>query len=261
MSVPASPLADPTHRGPLRRPRCAGPLAAGQPSWRQDFEGPTPSWTEAGGDAQYSLAAHQRVRGGAHGGQGCEWLQVVAQGGSAVLIAHDIGRPWVIDELRPTVWIFANRPGIQFLAEVTLPRTLDPRSGKPLTASVAGTAYTTTGRWQQLEITGVPQMLARQIRILRSQLAMNVDGREAFVSRVLLNIYGGPGVTNVWIDDLEIFGHVPSAIGGAAGGAAGLAVAAAPVSLSGGKPLPAAPAAGGLFEAPAARGQAGRFGA
>ena len=39
---------------------------------------------------------------------------------------------------------------------------------------------------------------------------MNVDGREAYVSRVLLNIYGGPGVTNVWTDDLEVFGHVPS---------------------------------------------------
>ena len=27
---------------------------------------------------------------------------------------------------------------------------------------------------------------------------------------MLLNIYGGPGVTNVWTDDLEVFGHVPS---------------------------------------------------
>ena len=109
-------------------PAATGPVAAGQPSWRQDFEGPTTSWTEAGGDAQYSLVAHQRVRGGAHGGQGSEWLQVVVQGGSTVLVAHDIGRPWVIDELRPSIWIFADRPGIQFFAEVTLPRTLDPRT-------------------------------------------------------------------------------------------------------------------------------------
>ncbi len=188
-----------------------GPVAAGQPSWRQDFEGPTTSWTDAGGDAQYSLVAHQRVRGGAHGGQGCEWLQVVGQGGSTVLVAHDIGRPWVIDELRPSIWIYADRPGIQFFAEVTLPRTLDPRSGKPLTTNIFGTAYTTAGRWQQLEIVDFPRMVARQVRILRSQLAMNVDGREAYVSRVLLNIYGGPGVTNVWTDDLEVFGHVPSA--------------------------------------------------
>ena len=34
----------------------------------------------------------------------------------------------------------------------------------------------------------------------------SVDGREAYVERVVLNVYGGPGVTNVWIDDLEVAG-------------------------------------------------------
>ena len=227
------------HAGPLagrrhRQPRSADPLPQGSRPGEQDFEGPTTSWTEAGGDAQYSLVAHQRVRGGAHGGQGCEWLQVVGQGGSTVLVAHDIGRPWVIDELRPSIWIYADRPGIQFFAEVTLPRTLDPRAAKPLTTNVFGTAYTTAGRWQQLEIVDFPRMVARQVRILRSQLAINVDGREAFVSRVLLNIYGGPGVTNVWTDDLEVFGHVPS-VDDAAAPAAGpaLAIAASPAGLAG----------------------------
>ena len=28
---------------------------------------------------------------------------------------------------------------------------------------------------------------------------------------MLLNVYGGPGTTNVWIDDLEVAGHVASA--------------------------------------------------
>ena len=188
-----------------------GPIAAGQPSWHDDFEGPTNSWTEAGGDAQYSLVAHQRVRSGAHGGQGCEWLEVVAQGGSTALVAHDIGRPWVIDDLRASIWICADRPGIQFYAEVTLPRTLDPRTGKPLITNIFATAsYTEVRRWQQLAIVDFPRVLAGQVRVLRSQLAMDVDGREAYVSRVLLNICGGPGVTNVWTDDLEVFGHVSS---------------------------------------------------
>ena len=85
-------------------------------------------------------------------------------------------------------------------------------------------SYTTVGRWQRLEIVDFPRMVARQLRIVRSQLAMNVDGREAFVSRVLLNIYGGPGVTNVWTDDLEVFGHVPSVVDAASpGGRPGVA--------------------------------------
>jgi len=222
-----------------------GTVAAGHPSWRQDFEGPATSWVEAGGDAQYSLVAHQRVRGGAHSGQGSEWFQVVGQGGSTVLIAHDIGRPWVIDELRPSVWIFADRPGTQFFAEVTLPRTRDPRTARPLTANIFGTAYTTVGRWQRLEIADFPRALARQLRVMRSQLAMNVDGREAFVSRVLLNIYGGAGVTNVWTDDLEVFGHVPSVMNAAGPiGQAGSATAASPIGLSGSNPDAGAVVAG-----------------
>ena len=79
--------------------------------------------------------------------------------------------------------------------------------------------YIATNRWQQLQITDLPRMLAGQVRILRSQLAMNVDGREAYISRVLLNLYGGPGVTNVWTDDLEVFGHVPSVMNVSAPGA------------------------------------------
>ncbi len=201
----------PPAQGPTAAPGgLRGPVAAGRPSWRQDFEGPTTSWIQAGGDAQYSLVAHQRVHGTAHSGQGSEWLQVVGQGGGTVLIAHDIGRPWVIDELRTSIWICADRPGIQFFAEVALPRTPDPRTGRPLTTNIFAAAYTTAGRWQQLEIADFPRMVERGVRVLRSQLAINVDGREAYVSRVLLNIYGGPGVTNVWTDDLEVFGHVPS---------------------------------------------------
>ena len=84
----------------------------------------------------------------------------------------------------------------------------------PLTTNVYGTAYTTVRRWQQLQIVNLPWMVERQARILRSQLAMNVDDHEAYVSRVLLNIYGGPGVTNVWTDDLEVVGHVASGMDG-----------------------------------------------
>jgi hypothetical protein len=71
---------------------------------------------------------------------------------------------------------------------------------------VFGTSYSDTGRWQQLRIEGIPRLLARQVWALRSQLGPKIDGREAYVERVLLNVYGGPGVTNVWIDDLEVAG-------------------------------------------------------
>jgi hypothetical protein len=210
-------------------PRQSAAQAAAAPSqaaWRQDFEGPATSWSDAGGDATYTVVAHQRVRGGAHGGEGCEWMQTAVQAGSAVYFAHDVGRPSVIEELRPALWIFSDRAGLQFLAEVTLPRTRDPRTGKPLTTNIVGSTYTAPGRWQQLVIADFPRTLLRQVHLLRSQLSLNVDSREAFVSRVLLNVCGGPGTTNVWTDDLEVYGHVPSR------GADGVSLAPPPAALA-----------------------------
>ena len=143
--------------------RAQATAAPGQAAWKEDFEGPTNSWVDAGGDASYTVVAHQRVRGGAHGGQGCESIQIAADpaarvpGGSRVFFAHDIGRPSVIEELRPTLWVFSDRAGLQFLAEVTLPRTRNPRTGKPLTTTVAGSTYTVSGGWQQLAIDDFPR--------------------------------------------------------------------------------------------------------
>ena len=49
------------------------------------------------------------------------------------------------------------------------------------------------------------------MQALRAQFGPGVDGREAFVHRVVINAYGGPGITNLWIDDLEVGGFVGSA--------------------------------------------------
>jgi hypothetical protein len=190
----------------------AGPVVfAAPPVWREGFEGPQPSWRAAGGDAHYRILQQQRVAGQARSGRRCEWLQLVGDNGTAVYIGHDVGRPRVIEELLPSVWIMSDRPGLQFAADIVLPRATDRRTGKPLLARVFGAVYNTPGHWQQLRIDGIPQLLARQLRVMRSQLGTDVDGREAYIHRVLLNVYGGPGVTNVWIDDLEIAGYVSAA--------------------------------------------------
>ncbi|MGD0518711.1 MAG: hypothetical protein ABSA26_14345, partial [Thermoguttaceae bacterium] len=163
---------------------------------------------EAGANSQYRILDHRRVQNEAHTGKGCEWLSVSANNGSYVHIAHDVGRPIVIDELMPSLWIKSDRSGMQLLARVVLPRSIDPKTGRPVFTLVAGTSYTDAGRWQELRITDVPRLLARQVRYLHGQLGPNVDEREAYIDAVLLNVYGGPGVTNVWIDDLDVAGYV-----------------------------------------------------
>ncbi len=185
---------------------CAG--VRGQNAWYEGFEGPNVSWCYAGGNVRHQTERHKRVQEQAHTGDGCEHLRLSGENGTFVHFSHKVGRALVIDELLPTVWVKSDRPGIQFLAQILLPRTVTPQTGRPALVLVRGSTYTDVGRWQQLRIEDVPRLLARQVRVLRTQSGPNVDGREAFLGAVFLNVYGGPGTTNVWIDDLDIAGFV-----------------------------------------------------
>ncbi|MBN2476803.1 MAG: hypothetical protein JXB62_19495 [Pirellulales bacterium] len=187
--------------------------ARGQSAWYEGFEGPEPSWQDAGGNARYRITDHRRTQAEAHTGDGCEQLTVLGDQGTHVYISHQVGRPRVIEELLPTVWVRSDRPGLQLLARVVFPRTEDPRTGRSVSAMVCGSTYRDVGRWQQLRIDDVPQLATRQVRILRSELGSDVDGREAYVDRILLNVYGGPGTTRVWIDDLDVGGYVEAPAG------------------------------------------------
>src|SRR5207237_750493 len=46
--------------------------------------------------------------------------------------------------------------------------------------------------------------LARQQQqLMQADLKRGVDFTDAYIDRLVLNVYGGPGQTEVWIDDLE----------------------------------------------------------
>jgi len=186
---------------------CAAP-ALGQSPWYEGFESAHPSWRPAGGDAQFRLLLHERAQGEAHTGDRCEHVAISATAGTTVYLAHDVGQPLVIDELLPTVWVKSDRSGLQLLAQVVLPRTIDRRSGQPVSTLLAGGSYQNVGHWQQLRLDDLPRHLARQVRVLRTQLGPGVDDREAYVRDIVLNVYGGPGTTHTWIDDLDLRGHV-----------------------------------------------------
>src|SRR5581483_8595147 len=110
-------------------------------------------------------------------------------------------------ELDVRLWVKANRPGIQLFARVVLPRSRDPQ-GQPLVAVLPGGIYQNAGTWQALELAQVPALLETVGRGLRVTYGPNVDLREAYVDRLLLNVAGGPGLTAIWIDDLHVAGLV-----------------------------------------------------
>jgi len=195
-----------------------GGLAQGQPPPAlSSKDAARLEWRDLGGDASYRVVQHQRVAADAHSGKECEWFLVEAGNGSQIFVGRDIGRPAIIDDLSLAVWVKSDRPGIQIAARVVLPRSTDPKTGAPLTAVLVGGGATKIGAWQRLELSGLPRLLTRQVQLMRLQHGPHVDGREAFVESLLLNVYGGAGMTNVWIGEQEITGAV-AATGAAAEG-------------------------------------------
>lgn len=183
------------------------PAARGQGVLRLDFEGAETSWRDAGGDARYTIDQQKRVAGAAQAGNWCEYLRVTANNGTYVYIRHDVGAARVIAELKPSVWVKANRPGVQMLARVVLPRSLDA-SNQPITTYIRGVDTARAGQWHQLRLDDLPKLLERQAIFLRTRLNTPIDTREAYIDNIVLNVYGGPGVTELLIDDLELAGFV-----------------------------------------------------
>lgn len=136
--------------------------------------------------------------------------------GTKALVARAIEPAYLISELNPTVWIKATRPKIQLLVRVVLPRTKDPNETGPMTVLLPGPVYTNTDRWQKLEFSDADIPMAKLLEEaawkLRAKYSAKVDTGEAYVDKVVLNIYTGPGSSTVWIDDLQIDGAVEATV-------------------------------------------------
>ncbi|HEY4310113.1 MAG TPA: hypothetical protein VGN12_11735 [Pirellulales bacterium] len=176
---------------------------------RQDFDGPEPTWREGRGSPGYRITNHERTSEGAHGGSGCEFFRIVSgASGTFVHLVHDLAPARVISELKPSLWVRSDRPGIQLRARVVFPRSINPSTNQPDSVLIAGTSYTRAASWEMLRIDDVPNLVAAQARVLRAEMKRDVDTREAFVDRLVLNLYTGSGQTLLWIDDLEVAGFV-----------------------------------------------------
>jgi len=182
--------------------------ATAHAQFRDDYESPDPVWKLANADCGVRVVSQKRVFEQAHGGSSSEHLRFVAGQGTHLYYTLDVGRSPIIDESNCSLWLKADRARLQLLVRVVLPRTLDERTGKPIATLLVGDEYGEIGSWQQLQVKDLPKLLARQTIILRRQFGPHVDPREAYVDLLVLNAYGGPGETNVWIDDLEIHGVI-----------------------------------------------------
>ena len=176
--------------------------------YRDTFETPQPTWALAGSDCRAQIISHRRDFREAHSGHGSEAVTISAGRGSRAELLYALPPARLIPEWTPTLWIKSNRNGLQLMVRVVLPRAVHPETGKPLTQWLYGEIYQGGGHWRQLAVWSADRLLERSLRALRDQYSSQLDSREAYVDALGVNAYGGVGKTELWLDDLEIRGHV-----------------------------------------------------
>ena len=107
--------------------------------------------------------------------------------------------------LSASVWVKATKPGVQLRARVVFPKEPDPaRPEAPLTMLIVGKTYDRTRAWDRLTIENVPDLIGKHLPAVRAKIGRDVNTTDAFIDRLVLNVYTGPGPVDVWIDDLDI---------------------------------------------------------
>jgi hypothetical protein len=172
---------------------------------QERFESAEVSWRLAESDGSARLLLHERDFTVAHSGQGSEHARVWSAQATFAYLAHPVPPARIIGELVPSLWVKADRAGLRLIVRVVLPRAKD-RNGRTLAVVLEGDFYTDVGTWQRLQIRNIKKLLEQEARIRRLQLGQ-VDPGEAYIDHVVLNAYSGPGITDVWIDDLELVGY------------------------------------------------------
>jgi hypothetical protein len=179
--------------------------------YRDGFAGREPSFVK--GDANVKFVEKDHKISNEHGKSGLtsEYVKIESTppaGAAETQFVHyyyETPPAPVTERLTASVWVKAFRPGIQVKARVVFPKEKDPRNpDAPLTALIAGKTYEKVRMWDVLGFGNVSEALAKQLPVLHARLGRAVDRTDAYIDRIVLNVHAGAGVTEVWIDDLEI---------------------------------------------------------
>ncbi len=180
-------------------------LALGQQIHRNAFESPKTTWIKGGADVPFDEIIHVTTSQVWHDGQRSEYISLQAKTGNFIYYQYPTGRAPLGEELSAGLWLKANRPGVQLLARIVLPNERDPNNlDNRLTTYIRGDAYRNAGRWQHLDLGRGVALAKQQQQLMQAQLKRPVNFADAYIDALVLNVYAGPGPTEVWIDDLEI---------------------------------------------------------
>jgi hypothetical protein len=171
---------------------------------RDGFETARPAWRQEESDATVTLIAHDRTDRAAHEGSRSERFRFQAGPGSSLFYSYELPKVPVTDDLAVDLYLRSDRPGMQLFGRIILPADTDPDTGQPSFVMVPGSLYESVDRWQRMSLPDLRKEIDRRARVLRTRTKRPVSLEGAYLDRLVLNLYGGPGEMVVYVDDLSI---------------------------------------------------------
>lgn len=183
--------------------------------FHETFDGNQPTWTRNESDCQIIERRWKQLRGldvtDEKTNNTAERIQYRCGPGTRLLVSHPVTPAFVIPELRPSVRVRSGKRGIQLSVRIVLPHTPAPNGEGPMTTLLAGPSSKQTNRWEVLKFApgnDLEQLLKTELWMLRGKFGSHVTVRDAYVDRIVLNLYTGSGDHSVEIDDLKLDGVV-----------------------------------------------------
>ncbi len=176
------------------------------------FEGPKTAWRQEQTDAPIKIFAHERTRRAAREGQLSEGFQFDAGIGGGLYYSYALPKIPLTGDLQVGLYVRSNRAGVQVLGRVVLPADVDPDSGRPSFVLVPGSTYESADRWQKIGLEDLLPSVERQAKVLRASTRRKVGLQGAYLERLVVNIYGGEGETEVYLDELSVGPVAPDAV-------------------------------------------------
>ena len=178
---------------------------------RDGFETPRIAWHQEETDAPVKIFSHRRTNRAAHEGQQSEGFEFEAGIGGGLYFSYPLPDVPVTRALKVGLFVRSNRSGAQILGRVVLPDDVDPDTRAPSYVMVPGTVFETPDRWRKLELAEMLPSIELQAKVLRASTRRSVSLKGAYLERLVVNIYGGEGETEVFLDELSV-GPVPASV-------------------------------------------------
>lgn len=185
----------------------------------EEFEGDAPVWRFFRNSSQAKILRHDCSTDNPRSGQKSEVVVVETfPNDQPVELIYKLPPAVRFDELKASVWVWSDHPGIQAVVRVQLPNQIDPRTGsarQPLVFPVFGAIHGGGGQWQRLEIDLSDRAYKEALRRVRSDLLRRVgtnklEEQGAFIDQISLQLTTDQKVQwNICIDDLELSPVIP----------------------------------------------------